>query len=152
MTAGTGWLSRVLEAGSPGDILMGQDIVASGYWENHFVLGKRAISGPKRLGRDMKQCLLVNAFIPLLYAYGCLRNEPSYVDKALRWLRELKTERNVLVNGWRRLGVHPIHAADGQALLELKKEYCDNRRCLDCAIGCALLSQDKGSEPAFFGH
>jgi hypothetical protein len=142
MAAGTGWLSRVLEAGSPRDVLAGQAITAAGYWENHFVLGKPAEPAPKRLGPDMQQRLLINAFIPLLYAYGCLRNVPSCSDKALRWLRELKAERNVLISGWRRLGVNPVHAADGQALLELKKEYCDTRRCLDCAIGCALLRQE----------
>jgi hypothetical protein len=141
MAAGTGWLSRVLEAVSPRDVLAGHTTTAAGYWENHFVLGKPAEPRHKRLGPEMQQVLLINTFIPLLYAYGCLRNEPAYSQKALRWLRELKAERNVLLSGWRRLGVNPVHAADGQALLELKKEYCDTRRCLDCAIGCALLRQ-----------
>jgi hypothetical protein len=141
MAAGTGWLSRVLEAVSPPDVLAEHTTTAAGYWENHFVLGKPAEPRHKRLGPDMQQVLLINTFIPLLYAYGCLRNEPAYSQKALRWLRELKAERNVLLSGWRRLGVNPVHAADGQALLELKKEYCDTRRCLDCAIGCALLRQ-----------
>jgi hypothetical protein len=142
MASGTGWLSRVLEAGSPRDILALTAVVAAGYWENHFVLGKAAEPRPKRLGPAMQQGLLVNAFIPLLYAYGCLRNEPSHKEKALRWLEELRAEHNVLLSGWRRLGVNPVHAADGQALLELKKEYCDARRCLDCAIGAALLRQE----------
>ena len=154
MGTGRGWLSRVLEAGSPREMLAGTAVAAGGYWENHYILGrstepvperdvfgKGAASGPKRLGPDMQQCLLVNAFIPLLYAYGCLRNEPAYSRKALAWLKELKAERNVLLRGWRRLGVSPVHAADGQALLELKHEYCNKRRCLDCAIGCALLGQ-----------
>lgn len=144
IAAGTGWLSRVLEAGSPSDLLA-EDVVAGGYWESHFVLGrpaKVAQPGPRRLGPAMRQGLLLNAFIPLLYAYGCLRNEPLFQERALRWLQELKAERNVLLDGWRQLGVNPVHAADGQALLELKKEYCDARRCLDCAIGCALLRQE----------
>jgi hypothetical protein len=141
MGSGTGWLSVVLEAGSPHDVLAGRDVVAGGYWTDHFVLGKPAEPIPKRLGPDMRRGLLINAFIPLLYAYGCLRNEPSYSQKALHWLRELRPERNVLLDGWERLGFTPAHAADGQALLELKQEYCNKRRCLDCAIGCALLKQ-----------
>jgi Protein of unknown function (DUF2851) len=138
----TGWLSVVLEAGSPHDVLEGGDVVAGEYWADHFVLGKRAEAIPKRLGTGMQQGLLINAFIPLLYAYGCLRNEPSYTQKALHWLQELKPEHNVLLSGWQRLGFNPVHAADGQALLELKQEYCDARRCLDCAIGCAFLKQE----------
>jgi Protein of unknown function (DUF2851) len=142
MGSRTGWLSLVLEAGSPHDVLAGRDVVAGAYWADHFVLGKRAETVPKRLGPGMQQGLLINAFIPLLYAYGCLRNEPAYTQKALHWLRELKPERNVLLSGWQRLGFNPVHAADGQALLELKQEYCAPRRCLDCAIGCALLKQE----------
>ncbi len=92
----------------------------------------------------MQQGLLINAFIPLLYAYGCLRNEPAYTAKALYWLRELKPERNVLQSGWQRLGFNPVHAADGQALLELKQEYCNKRRCLDCAIDVPYLNRNKG--------
>jgi Protein of unknown function (DUF2851) len=131
-----------LEAGSPHDVLAGRDVVAGEYWTDHFVLGKPAKPIPKRLGPDMRRGLLINAFIPMLYAYGCLRNEPSYSQKALHWLRELRPERNVLLGGWERLGFTPAHAADGQALLELKQEYCNKRRCLDCAIGCALLKQE----------
>ena len=142
MGSRTGWLSLVLDAGSLQDILAGWDVVAGAYWADHFVLGKRADTIPKRLGTGMQQGLLINAFIPLLYTYGCLRNEPYHTQKALRWLRELKPERNVLISGWHRLGFNPRHAADGQALLELKQEYCDARRCLDCAIGCALLKQE----------
>jgi hypothetical protein len=168
MGTGAGWLPRILEAGSPWEILAGTAVAAGGYWANHWTLERRTKSGPhtdlwmksaepapkpdrlmkpanpgpKRLGPDMQQCLLVNAFIPLLYAYGCLRNEPAHRRKALDWLKELKAERNVLLSGWRRLGVSPMHAADGQALLELKQEYCNKRRCLDCAIGCALLGQE----------
>jgi hypothetical protein len=70
----------------------------------------------------MRHGLLVNAFIPLLYAYGCLRDEPSCQQKALNWLTELKAEKNTVLSGWERLGVVAAHAADGQALLELKKE------------------------------
>jgi hypothetical protein len=49
------------------------------------------------------------------------------------------------MTGWRRLGVPVKNAAVSQALLELKKNYCNGRKCLDCAIGQRLLGQ--GREP-----
>jgi Protein of unknown function (DUF2851) len=86
-------------------------------------------------GADMRRGLLINAFIPLLYAYG-------HRDKALQWLGELKAEKNHILRGWAARGVVVNDAAGSQALLELKKEYCDKRRCLDCAIGRHLLRSD----------
>jgi hypothetical protein len=32
-------------------------------------------------------------------------------------------------------------AYDSQAALHLRKQYCDARRCLECAIGNSLLRQ-----------
>ena len=85
MASGTAWLSRVLEAASPRDILADTGVMAAGYWEDHFVLGEPSQPGavpdvpakvaqpaPKRLGPAMQQGLLLNAFIPLLYAYFVL--------------------------------------------------------------------------------
>jgi len=37
------------------------------------------------------------------------------------------------------LGLENRHAWDSQALIELKKAYCDARRCLECAAGNSLL-------------
>jgi hypothetical protein len=91
-----------------------------------------ALSGVKGLGAEMRRGMLINAFMPMLYAYG-------QTAKALRWLEELRAERNHILQGWAGRGVVAGDAAGSQGLLELKKEYCNARRCLDCAIGRALL-------------
>jgi len=31
------------------------------------------------------------------------------------------------------------NAADTQAILQLKTNYCDAKKCLRCAIGCQLI-------------
>jgi hypothetical protein len=98
------------------------------------------LEGQKGLGPDMRSGLLINAFIPILFAYGWLRDEPGCRQKALRWLQEVKPEKNAVLSRWRQLGLSFENAADSQALLQLKKEYCDTRRCLDCAIGRALVN------------
>jgi hypothetical protein len=93
----------------------------------------KKLAGPEGLGIEMRRGMLINAFIPLLFADG-------QKEKALRWLEELKAEKNQLLRGWTRLGVVPANAAESQGLLELKKEYCTARRCLECAIGRAVLT------------
>jgi len=109
----TGWFACIREARRPEDI-----------WESI-----------PWLGAATKDKLVINAFVPILYAYGWLRKEPALMKKALCWLREMPAEKNTILDRWRQLGVAAGDAAGGQALLELKKQYCDARRCLDCAIG-----------------
>jgi hypothetical protein len=121
---GVGWFARIREAVSPGEI-----------W-----------TGTERLSTATRDKLVINAFAPLLFAYGWVRNERTYREKALRWLRETPAEKNSILASWRRLGVVARHAGDSQALLELKKGYCGERRCLDCAIGNRWLISLVNSE------
>jgi len=110
---GTGWFAVVRDAKTVDEVV-------------------RTLEGVKGLGAEMRCGMLINAFIPVLFAYG-------QTEKALRWLEELKAERNQVLRGWTGLGVVAGDAAGSQGLLELKKEYCNARRCLECAIGRALL-------------
>lgn len=95
------------------------------------IAGLSSVSG---LGVEMQRGIVINAFVPLVYAYG----QP---EKATRWLTQLPAENNHLLRGWSALGVVSANAAESQGLLELKKEYCDARRCLDCTIGRACLNK-----------
>jgi Protein of unknown function (DUF2851) len=124
-----GWFGRIRDADSPRDLDALLDVTAAGY----------------RMGDMIKKSLVINAFVPLLFAYGWLRSLPAYQEKALRWLEETGAEDNTIITGWRRLGVPVTNAAVSQALLELKKSYCSPRKCLDCAIGRRLLGP--GTEP-----
>ena len=118
-STGESWFAKVRDASSPKELVTA--LQADG------------------LGTDMKRGVLINAFVPILFAYGLLRKEPACREKALAWLAAEKPEKNTRIAHWQRLGVSVRTAADSQSLLELKKTYCDCRRCLDCAIGQSLL-------------
>ncbi len=85
---------------------------------------------------------MINTIVPALFAYGWLRNEKACMEKALSWLRETACERNTMTRAWENLGIAHEHAADSQALIELKTRYCDRKNCLACRIGRVLLSKD----------
>jgi hypothetical protein len=40
---------------------------------------------------------------------------------------------------WKECGLEVQTAGDSQALIQLKKEYCDRRDCLRCRIGYEYL-------------
>jgi hypothetical protein len=133
------WFSRCREAGSLEELKALMEVTAGSYWDDHYIPDKPSARQVKRLGEGLKESLFINVFVPLLYAYGILRNEPEQREKARIWLRALPAEKNALIEGWERLGVKCHHAADSQALLELKKHYCDQKNCLQCAIGKEIL-------------
>jgi hypothetical protein len=134
------WFGMIRDARSLSGLIGLLDSRAGSYWDWHYVPGKRSAFKVKHLGKQMKENILINTFLPLLYAYGNLHGEPGCEERALEWMRELGVEENIHTAGWSRFGVTNRHAADSQALLELKTRYCDRRICLDCAIGQALLA------------
>ena len=65
------------------------------------------------------------------------------MDKAINWLEQLRAERNHVVQMWQAVGITAEHAADSQALLQLKWQYCDRHDCLRCRFGTRYLQQRK---------
>ena len=92
------------------------------------------------MGRDTIDLIIINTIVPFLFYYGKTRKEDRFKDRAFQFLEALKAENNTIIEGWQNLGEMPKSAFQTQALIQLKKEYCDKKRCLDCAIGNAILS------------
>lgn len=133
------WFGNIRDAASMRELMALMDVAAGPYWDHRYQPGKRSVGKVKNLGKRMKANILINTFLPLLFAYGGLCKEKGYRERALEWLLELGPEKNARIADWERLGVSNRHAADSQALLELKKSYCDPRKCLECDIGKVLL-------------
>lgn len=131
--------SAILEARTLGEIKRYFRVVPSAYWETHYHF--RSASAPKRkpLGETALHILLINAVVPMLFAYGRRSKLPEYTERAVRLLENLPAEKNSIVGMFCRAGVPVQHAADSQALIQLKREYCEHKRCLDCRIGFQLL-------------
>lgn len=117
------------------------EVKLSNYWRSHYRFGKEGKAGERRLGTSTVHSILINTIAPALIAYGDQRGEERFRERAFGLLRELPAEENLVTRKWAELGWAAADAADSQALLELKTSYCDQKRCLDCAIGCHLLAQ-----------
>ena len=84
--------------------------------------------------------LVINTVVPVLYAYGIQHRDEGLRDKAIAFLEALPTEENYIMRQWKACGLSVSSAADSQALIQLKREYCDRRRCLHCRFGHEFLS------------
>jgi len=110
------------------------------YWQTHYSFGKKSPKACKQLGEASFNIILINTVAPLLFAYGKKTATDLYCDRAVRLLESLKPERNSIVAEFSAAGVIPANASDSQALIQLRKEYCDKRKCLHCRIGHTILS------------
>lgn len=129
------------------------NIGLSNYWRNHYRFGAKVDRpGERRMGTQMVQSILINAVAPAYFTYATLRGEDRYRDRALALLEALPPENNAVIRKWHKLGWTASSAAESQALLELKKEYCEPTRCTSCGVGCTLLNRGDGELPQLTIH
>lgn len=115
------------------------EVHLSNYWKTHYVFDKESPRQVKSLGQSTIHLFIINTIAPFLFLYGKERKEPAFQDRAFQLLEQVPAEDNRVIRNWRQLGMEPQSAHQSQALLQLKKHYCDQRRCLQCAIGSAIL-------------
>lgn len=112
----------------------------SEYWQTHYTFANESTKKSKNLGQLSKNILYINTVIPFLFCYGNQKNNQEIKDKALELLEQIPEERNSIISGWKNLGLIVNTAYDSQALLHLKKNYCDDKKCLRCRIGHKILT------------
>jgi hypothetical protein len=113
----------------------------SQYWENHFIFDEQSINKKKSIGKKSIEVLIINTVVPALFYFGYINNETLYKEKAIDLLINLPAENNSIINKWKNLNININSAFDSQALLELKQNYCDKKRCLECPIGNEIMNK-----------
>lgn len=68
-----------------------------------------------------------------------MRGDPELSERGLDLLESLPAESNGITRGWGQLGLRSENALRSQALIHLRKEYCDKRKCFYCRFGSHLL-------------
>jgi len=85
--------SKIKETASVGQLYEMLSVSASPYWDDHYVFDEEAASIKKAMGRQMTENIIINTVAPLLFAYGNLKSESKYADRALEWLKLTGTEK-----------------------------------------------------------
>ena len=85
--------------------------------------------------------IAINTVAPLLYAYGQAQGNDTLVSRAMDLLESLPAENNYIIRQWSACGLEAGTAAHSQALIQLKREYCDRYDCLRCHFGYEYLKQ-----------
>ena len=109
------------------------------YWETHYMFGAEGPRSTKKTSITSSNLMIINTAIPMLFAVGRHRQREDLCDRAFDLLEQLKAEENHIIRMWKECGLEVQTAGDSQALIQLKKEYCDRRDCLRCRIGYEYL-------------
>lgn len=131
--------SKIIEVENANDLIELFSVDVSEYWETHYTFGKKSKSITKRLGEDTIRVIAVNSIIPFIFAYGISRANDGLKDKAIKLLENFKPEKNSVVKGFAGLGLNATSTFEAQAMVQLKTNYCDTRKCLFCHLGAKLL-------------
>ena len=132
-------LSQLLECESVKQVRELLATQVTHYWETHYVFGEKSAKSEKKLSAASLNLQIINTVAPILFAYGKHKNSEKYCERAFDFLETLKAEENHIVRMWKEVGLMVETAGDSQALIQLKKEYCDRKDCLRCRIGYEYL-------------
>ncbi len=131
--------SKIIETEKYDDLKRLLNVDVSEYWQSHYVFDKTSELKTKHLGEDSVNNIIINTIVPFLFVYGKQRDEIKYVDRALQFLEQTTGENNSIISKWRAMEITFKNAYSTQALLQLKNEYCNHKKCLSCIIGNYLL-------------
>lgn len=115
------------------------DTCVSDYWQSHFLFGLEAPRSEKRLSPASRDLIIINTIVPMRFAYGQVHQDDKMQECALALLEQLPAERNYILRQWQQCGIGVDNAADSQALIHLKRNYCDKKECLRCRFGHEFL-------------
>ncbi len=133
-------LSRIIDVTSRQQAVELFSPTLTGYWRNHYNFNSPSPSCPESIGTSSINGLIINAIVPLQVAYGTAHNDTAMIDRAMALLQSLPPERNSIVELFARGGIKANDAFTTQALIQLRRNYCEARKCLYCRIGHRMLS------------
>ena len=136
--------SQILAAQSKDEIMTLLEAHTEGYWQTHYTFGAaHETPSEKRLQSSSLHLLLINTIAPVLFCYGKYHNEETLCERAFDLLEKLSAESNFITRAWGEIGLKAKSAAESQALIQLKRNYCDRKDCLRCRFGRFYLKHCK---------
>ena len=114
------------------------DISISEFWKIHYSFTSTSRKTYKKLSKKFIDLLLINTIVPLKFIYLKYINELNE-EELISTIKLIKPEKNAVIDGFKELNVPCNNALNSQALLQLKNEYCEKNKCIQCAIGNQLL-------------
>lgn len=133
--------AQIMEANSTRELKQLLKVASSEYWETHFLFDKEAGYQQKNLGKSSIDLIIINGIIPFLFAYGQHRSEEKHMEKAVEFMQQMQAENNKITRMWKEEGIKCKNSFESQAIVQLYKNYCLKKRCLECTFGNQIIKE-----------
>jgi hypothetical protein len=130
--------TNLMEASSLEEFYDFFDVGVSDYWKQHYTWGKKSSKNSKKIAKGFIDLLIINTIVPLKFSYYKFMGIENNTD-VIDLVTSLSSEKNSIVERFKKLGMSSTTALDSQSILQLYNCYCQKNKCLDCAIGNKLL-------------
>ena len=132
--------SKVIEINQIEDFYELFNVSASLFWETHYTFKNASKSSVKKLSKRFVDLLIINTILPIKFSYAKQKGEE--VDtKIINLASTLASEKNNIIDKFNSLKQVSKSSLNSQAIIQLKTEYCDKNKCLQCAIGNSLINK-----------
>ena len=132
---------QIINASTKEDIYNLFLVQVSPFWEVHYTINKISKKSRKRITESFIDLLIINTIIPLKFCYARHRGQ-QINEIIIQLVRSISSEKNSTIDSFNKLKKVSKSALDSQALIQLKQQYCDVNKCLQCDIGNTLLSNN----------
>jgi len=132
--------SKVIELNQLEDFYALFNVSTSAFWETHFTFQKVSKKSTKIITKAFTDLLLINTILPLKFCYAKQKGQ-DVNDSILKIASQMHSEKNSIIDAFNQLKKISKSAFQSQALIQLKTEYCQHHKCLQCAIGNMLLTK-----------
>ena len=108
----------------------------SDYWQKHYTFNPDSTEiKTAAVGATTRHLVMINAIVPLRYAYFNHLGNTESADNAIQALHAIPSEENRIVDIFKNAGLKSNTAFTSQALIQLRRNYCEPRKCIYCRLG-----------------
>ncbi len=133
--------NHIIQADTIDEIYELFDVDTSSFWKNHYTFDKQSTSRRKNFTKSFIDLILINTIIPLKFIYAKDQGK-NPEQEVFKLISNIPSEKNSVITGFVALKAPVNNAMHSQAMIQLKNNYCDQKACLQCAVGNYLLNQD----------
>ncbi len=134
--------SKIIAAEHPNELIKLFKVAASPFWDGHYTFDAATHQLKKNIGKAAIENLIINTIVPFIFVYGKHYGNEDKCELAIELLEKLSPEKNTITQLWTLAGVKPNNALQSQALIELKNNHCDQKKCLQCGIGHFIIKNN----------
>src|SRR5690606_18449344 len=131
--------SKIIEANTTDALYNLFEVSTSNFWKTHFTFTKSSKASTKKLTRSFIDLIIINTILPIKFSYAKHQGKFNH-DNVLDIACQISNEQNTIIEKFNSIRPMATTCMQSQALIQLKTNYCDKNKCLQCAIGNALIS------------